>query len=69
MLNGNVIVAGTNGNAPGNYFYTLASTNVALPLANWMILATNQFGPGGGFGFTNILDSSKTQQFFMIRLP
>jgi O-glycosyl hydrolase len=68
LLNGNVVVAGTNGNAPGNYFYTLASTNVA-PLANWTILATNQFGAGGGFAFTNTLDSTKSQQFFMIRLP
>jgi hypothetical protein len=69
LLNGNVVFAGTNGNAPGNIFYPLASTNLSLPLTNWTILATNQFGAGGGFAFTNILDSTKPQQFFMIRLP
>ncbi len=69
MLNENLVVAGTNGNAPGNNFYTLASTNLSLPLTNWTILATNQFGAGGGFAFTNTLDSTKPQQFFMIRVP
>jgi hypothetical protein len=69
LLGGNLVVAGTNGNAPGTLFYTLASTDLALPLTNWTILATNQFGPGGGFGFTNTFDSSKPQQFLIIRLP
>jgi glucuronoarabinoxylan endo-1,4-beta-xylanase len=69
MQGGNVVVTGTNGNAPGNIFYTQASTNLALPLTNWMIVATNQFGAGGDFGFTNTIDSSKPWQFFIIRLP
>jgi glucuronoarabinoxylan endo-1,4-beta-xylanase len=69
MLAGNVVVTGTNGNAPGNYFYTLAATNLALPLANWTMLATNSFGAGGGFVFTNTFDSSKPQQFYILRLP
>jgi glucuronoarabinoxylan endo-1,4-beta-xylanase len=65
----NLVVAGTNGNAPGTFFYTLASTNLAQPLANWMIIATNQFGSRGGFIFTNTFDSNNAQQFFILRLP
>jgi homoserine acetyltransferase len=69
MLSGNFVVGGTNGNAPGTFFYTLASTNLALPVTNWTVIATNQFGSGGGFSFTNNYDSSKTRQFFILRLP
>jgi len=69
LLGGNLAVTGTNGNAPGTFFYTLASTNLVLPRTNWMILATNQFGPGGGFNFTNTIDPDQAGQFFIIRLP
>jgi glucuronoarabinoxylan endo-1,4-beta-xylanase len=69
LLGGNFVVVGTNGNAPGTFFYTLASTNLALPVTNWTIIATNQFGSGGGFSFTNNYDSNKTRQFFILRLP
>jgi len=69
LLGGNFAITGTNGNAPGTFFYTLASTNLALPLTNWTILATNQFGSGGGFNFTNTLNFDRTQQYFILRLP
>ena len=69
LLGGNFAITGTNGNAPGTLFYTLASTNLARPLANWTIIATNQFGSGGGFIFTNTFDFSDAQQFFILRLP
>jgi fibronectin-binding autotransporter adhesin len=69
MLGGNIVITGTNGNAPGTFFYTLASTNLASPLASWTILATNQFGAGGGFNCTNNFNSTQPQQFFILRLP
>ncbi|MEJ0090117.1 MAG: hypothetical protein WDM80_10280 [Limisphaerales bacterium] len=69
LLGGNFTIAGTNGNAPGTLFYMLASTNLALPFANWTIIATNQFGAGGGFNFTNNYDANNPWQFFMLRLP
>jgi glucuronoarabinoxylan endo-1,4-beta-xylanase len=69
MLGGNVVAAGTNGNAPGTFFYTLASTNLALPVTNWTVIATNQFGPRGGFNLTNFFDLSIPQQFLILRLP
>ena len=69
MAGGNLVVTGTNGNAPGTFFYTLVSTNLAWPLTNWTAVATNQFSSGGGFVFTNIFDSSKTRQYFILKLP
>jgi O-glycosyl hydrolase len=69
MLGGNLVVAGTNGNAPGTFFYTLASTNLASSVTNWTVVATNQFGPGGGFSFTNLYDAGDAGQFFRLRLP
>lgn len=69
MNNGKLIISGTNGNAPGTYFYTLASTNISLPVSNWAIIATNQFSAGGSFNCTNNFDSGPRQQFFILRLP
>jgi hypothetical protein len=56
------------GTQPGGVWLVLASTNLALPLTNWTVIATNQFGPGGGFNFTNIFDFNTPQQFFILRL-
>jgi hypothetical protein len=45
----------------------LASTNLALPLANWTRLLTNQFGAGGSFVFTNAA-ASAPQNFYLLQL-
>jgi hypothetical protein len=47
----------------------LTSTNVALPLANWTRAATNIFGPGGTFVFTNAVNPVAAQSFFVLQLP
>jgi len=66
---GNVIVTGTNGHTPGSYFYVLTATNPVVPLKDWTAMATNQFGAGGGFNFTNTIDPAKLKQFFIIEIP
>lgn len=63
-----LIVSGTNGTAGMNYLVFMSS-NLALPLSNWTVLATNTFGPGGGFSFTNPLNSVSPQQFYWLKLP
>ena len=64
----NIVITGTNGppNAP---YAVLTATNVALPLSNWFILRTNQFGPGGAFAFTNAIAPADRQRFFQLRTP
>jgi len=64
----NVVVSGTNGTR-GGAFYLLASTNVALPLANWQIVATNLFNGNTGFMFTNAPNPNAPQMFYLLKLP
>ena len=68
LAGSHLMISGTNGNAPGTSFYTLASTNLTLPVASWTIIATNQFGAGGAFNCTNPVNSSTAGQFLTIRL-
>lgn len=67
VTGGNLILSGSNGLANGNY-YVLGTTNLALPLSNWVRLATNQFDVGGGFNLTNPLDRSLPRQFLRLQL-
>jgi autotransporter-associated beta strand protein len=45
---------GSNG-VPGNAYYVVGTTNLALPLTNWTRLVTNVFDAGGNFGWTNVI--------------
>jgi poly(beta-D-mannuronate) lyase len=65
---GSVILQGSNG-LPNGAYYILGSTNVALPLSNWTILATNVFDSSGQFNWTNAIDPSATGQFYLLQLP
>ena len=68
LSGGSLIINGTNGTADANY-YVLATTNLSLPAANWMIIATNQFGGGGSVNSTNPLNPNAPQTFYRLRLP
>lgn len=63
----NLVLSGTGGPANGTY-YVLASTNVAIPLNNWVKVTTNNFDGSGAFSFTNSVIGS-AQQFFTLQLP
>ena len=54
--------------ANGQSFRVLSSTNLLLPLTNWLPVATNQFGPGGTFNFTSP-GVSGGQIFYRLKLP
>ena len=58
-------MSGSNGAPLGNY-YVLSSTNLALPLANWTRVATNQYDASGKFIFTNPI-SANQQNFFRLQ--
>jgi len=66
VVSGKVVLTGTNGTA-GLTYGVLTTTNLALPLVNWTPLATNAFGAGGSFNWTNALDPAKPQSFYIIR--
>ena len=68
-LSGNALVlSGSNGPANGSY-YVLASTNLALPSGLWDVLATNPFDAGGNFAFTNTVEATQPQKFYLLQLP
>src|SRR5207247_223607 len=64
----NLIFSGTGG-TPNASYTVLSATNLALPLSNWMSIATNQFGSGGEFAFTNAIAPGELQRYFRIRTP
>ena len=66
LLNGSLVLSGTNGPAGGTYV-ELMTTNVALPLASWTPVATNTFSGTGAFSITNAI--SGKQGFFDIQVP
>jgi hypothetical protein len=46
----------------------LGSTNVSVPLLNWLRLATNLFDAAGGVTFTNPILPGSGQQFYRLQL-
>jgi autotransporter-associated beta strand protein len=63
------VVLGGSGGIPNSNFYLLGSTNLALPLANWTRVTTNQFDAGGNFLFTNSFNTNAPQNFYRLQLP
>ena len=52
LSGGNIILSGSGPSGPTNgVWYVLASTNAAVPVANWTRIATNPSGLGGQPGF------------------
>ncbi len=64
----NLVINGSGGTTNG-MFYVLATTNLTLPLNQWMHMATNQFNGVGNFAFTNGVSSSPAQMFYLLQLP
>ena len=67
VLGTNIVLSGWGGVA-GQSYYVLGSTNLAAPVLEWTRLATNSFGPSGGFSFTNAMDPALSQQFYLIQV-
>jgi fibronectin-binding autotransporter adhesin len=64
---GNLILSGSGGTNNGPY-HVLTSTNLATPLASWIILNTGTFDASGNFSSTNAVGTAK-QQFYIIKQP
>jgi autotransporter-associated beta strand protein len=62
----NLILAGTGG-LPGGTYYVRMSTNLALaPLSLWKPVATNNYGPTGGFTNSVPINPSQPAEFFVL---
>jgi hypothetical protein len=46
----------------------LASTNLTLPLNQWIAIATNTFDGNGNFSFTNASNYNVPQTFYLLKL-
>jgi PKD repeat protein len=64
----NLVLDATNG-VSGRTYYVLASTNVALPLNQWLPAATNILSTSGNFTITisNTVISTLPQQFYILK--
>lgn len=59
----------TNGSA-GSAYVLLQSTNVALPLAQWTPVLTNNFDGNGNLNLsTNVVDPGNQQNFYILQAP
>jgi len=68
-INGNELIISGSGGAPGATYLVMMATNVALPLIQWLPVATNAFDAGGNFGFTNAIAPATGQEFFRLHVP
>ena len=67
-LGTNLIFTSSGGPAGGTN-YLVATTNLALPSAQWLSVATNKFDLAGSSVSTNGIPPGVTQRFFRSRLP
>jgi hypothetical protein len=59
-------LSGING-TPGNTYYLLSSTNIALPLSQWTPLLTNTFSDAS-FSITDTINPASLQQYFILQV-
>jgi alpha-galactosidase len=62
-----LVLAGTGG-VPGLTFQVLTTTNLIIPLSNWLVAGTNTFDTTGNFRLTNQISTNVPQQFYRLRL-
>ncbi len=67
-MNANIFhFSGTNG-SPGGIYYVLATTNMLLPLAGWMVISTNNFDGEGRFSFTDAASPNLQRKYYALML-
>ena len=63
-----LVVTGINGPTNSSAYYVLCTTNLAVPLADWIICQTNVFTANGGFSFVFPVTKDLTPYYLKIRL-
>jgi hypothetical protein len=67
-VNSTLVINGTGG-VPGNFYYTLSSTNATLPVASWTRIGTNVLDGNGGFTYTAAITPSTARRFYIFQVP
>ena len=70
-LVGTKVVLGTMNGTAGGTYHLLTSTNMALPLRQWVSIATNLVNANGDFTITatNVINANRQQeQFFILQI-
>lgn len=68
-LTGNQVIINGAGGLGGANYQILTATNLALPLAQWTPIVTNQFNSSGGFSYTNVIQPGPPAQYFRVVQP
>jgi hypothetical protein len=66
ILNGTNLVINSTSGIPFNPVFLLTSTNLTLPMTNWVHLDTNSFDYTGSVSFTNAIRSGEPQRYYRL---
>jgi hypothetical protein len=66
---GNQVMINAAGGLTGATYRILTSTNVAVPVAQWTPIVTNQFGASGVFSYSHVIQPNVAAQYFRVVLP
>jgi hypothetical protein len=61
-------LSGTNG-SPGMTYSVLATTDLALPLTNWTLVASDVYNVDGNFSITIDVNLNHSRQFYLLKSP
>jgi autotransporter-associated beta strand protein len=64
---GNIVISGTGG-VEGATYHVLSATSVVAPIEAWLPIATNVFGAGGIFSYTNVV-GTEPERYFRLVIP
>lgn len=66
-LSGNQLTFNGSGGPPSTPCFLLFSTNLAVPLQYWTVIATNAFDAGGNFNITNPVNPGVPLGFYLLQ--
>ncbi len=65
---GNVIISGSNNTGSGGTYHIITTTNVVLPVTNWVVLTNGTFDNTGNFSSTNAVGTN-AQRYYRLQVP
>ena len=65
---GKVVISGQNNTGAGGTYHILTTTNVVLPVTNWVVLTNGTFDNSGNFSSTNAVGTN-AQRYYRLQVP